>query len=134
MQPRLHAGQGAKNKREKSKGSHYKRVHDEGAESCSSGSGLLNSVYYPAAEDDHLGWQLVAAPFDPMYTVNRRDREANAASKDSFFKKLKLRVDNTAAGEAIGDSADMSPSGTAAAPMPPSTKKAPVAAAGRFGF
>ncbi|KAJ2709168.1 hypothetical protein H4R19_004388 [Coemansia spiralis] len=98
MQPRLQAGKDAKSKREKGKRSHYDRVHDDCAESSSSGgrAAILSSVCYAAAEDDNLGWQLGDEPFDPMYTVNRREREANAAGKDLFFKKLKSRAENTA--------------------------------------
>ncbi|KAJ2764711.1 hypothetical protein IWQ56_004384, partial [Coemansia nantahalensis] len=91
MPSRLHAGKAAKSSREKGKRSHYERVHDDSAGGSSGGAAaaILSSACYAAAEDDHLGWQLGDAPFDPMYTVRRREREANATGKDSFLKKLK---------------------------------------------
>ncbi|KAJ2361713.1 hypothetical protein H4S01_005145 [Coemansia sp. RSA 2610] len=73
---------------------HYKRVHDDGQPE-NEDSSRQNTFYCAAAEDDRLGWELSAAAFDPMYTVNRRNREADSESKASFFKKLKVRLEQT---------------------------------------
>ncbi|KAJ1752147.1 hypothetical protein LPJ78_001425 [Coemansia sp. RSA 989] len=75
----------------KGKKTYYKRVH-ENEPPENEDSSPKTTFYCAAAEDDHLGWSQENAVFDPMYTVNRRNRESDLASKDSFFKKLKSRL------------------------------------------
>ncbi|KAJ1860032.1 hypothetical protein LPJ73_001561 [Coemansia sp. RSA 2703] len=49
--------------------------------------------YYAAAQDDKQGWNAKTNYIDPMYTMRRREKEGNEASKESFFKRLKTRLD-----------------------------------------
>ncbi|KAJ1799802.1 hypothetical protein LPJ59_001568, partial [Coemansia sp. RSA 2399] len=70
-----------------------KRIHDSETEEQSSGTKQQQPKYYQAAgEDDHMGWEIGDDRMDPMYTMNRREREQSARGKDAFFKKLKIRT------------------------------------------
>ncbi|PIA15162.1 hypothetical protein COEREDRAFT_88022 [Coemansia reversa NRRL 1564] len=99
MHSRLKLTKGSKIKNEKSKHKHYKRVHeDENLEGNNdNNSSNQNTFLPPAAENDNLGWKLDTEYFDPMYTINRRNRENNVKDKDAFFKKLRMRLESTSA-------------------------------------
>ncbi|KAJ2055712.1 hypothetical protein GGI08_004054 [Coemansia sp. S2] len=78
------------NKRQDNAVSFYKRVH--GTDELDGGDKQGKTYYYAAAEDDKLGWSLGDDRIDPMYTMKRREKEQEAHSKDSFYKKLKIRI------------------------------------------
>ncbi|KAJ2136395.1 hypothetical protein GGH17_001981, partial [Coemansia sp. RSA 788] len=92
MQSRLPEDKSATGKK-KGTANHYKRVHED-SQLENASSSQQNTFYCAAAEDDQLGWSLGDATFDPMYTVNRRNCESDSKSKESFFKKLKVRLEN----------------------------------------
>ncbi|KAJ1859111.1 hypothetical protein IW147_004258 [Coemansia sp. RSA 720] len=92
MQSRLAEDKSATGKK-KGTAKHYKRVHED-SQLENANSNQQNAFYCAAAEDDQLGWSLGDATFDPMYTVNRRNCESDSKSKESFFKKLKVRLEN----------------------------------------
>ncbi|KAJ2457781.1 hypothetical protein GGI02_006089, partial [Coemansia sp. RSA 2322] len=78
------------NKRQEASAGFYKRVHGTSEQSGSESPAFV--FYYAAAEDDSLGWSLGDERVDPMYTMRRREREQEANSKTSFYKKLKARI------------------------------------------
>ncbi|KAJ1668682.1 hypothetical protein IW140_002030 [Coemansia sp. RSA 1813] len=68
-----------------------KRIHDTTTDEQTEND--TKAQYYSAAgEDDHMGWEIGDDRIDPMYTVQRREREQSARGKDAFFKKLKTRA------------------------------------------
>ncbi|KAJ2754657.1 hypothetical protein GGI19_002247 [Coemansia pectinata] len=81
---------GGTNKRQDNAVSFYKRVHGTDEQNGEDKQG--KTYYYAAAEDDKLGWSLGDDRIDPMYTMRRREQEQEAHSKDSFYKKLKVRI------------------------------------------
>ncbi|KAJ2611003.1 hypothetical protein H4S08_003369 [Coemansia sp. RSA 1365] len=147
MHSRLKLTKGSKVKNEKGKHKHYKRVHeDENLEGNNdNNSSNHNTFLPPAADDDNLGWKLDTEYFDPMYTINRRDRENNVKDKDAFFKKLRMRLESTGddtsknipKDDALGHDKNLSESPAAAIKCiskVDSDTKTPVAGLMGFGF
>ncbi|KAJ1878338.1 hypothetical protein H4R99_007564 [Coemansia sp. RSA 1722] len=93
-------------------------------------------LYFAAAENDNLGWDLAQRQLDPMYTMNRRNEEKNEASRDSFFKRLKTRTDTDKEQQKSGkqDMVDREQSRADTAPAVELPKKAVVFNGMRFGF
>ncbi|KAJ1819769.1 hypothetical protein LPJ60_003584 [Coemansia sp. RSA 2675] len=114
------------NKRQENSESFYKLVH--GTDEQNSGEKSVKKYYYAAAEDDKLGWSLGDERIDPMYTMRRREQEQDASSKDSFYKKLKVRIGQN-------DVEPSKPEPKAAEAIAAATKAStPSTGAMRFGF
>ncbi|KAJ2454236.1 hypothetical protein GGF42_003651 [Coemansia sp. RSA 2424] len=119
------------NKRQDNALSFYKRVH--GTDELSGGDSQGKTYYYAAAEDDKLGWALGDERIDPMFTIRRREQEQEAHSKDSFYKKLRVRIGQ-------GDPEPAKPEAKSteaiakASPTAASTSVLPSTGAMRFGF
>ncbi|KAJ2489137.1 hypothetical protein IWW37_004226 [Coemansia sp. RSA 2050] len=114
------------NKRQENAESFYKRVH--GTDEQSGGEKQGKRYYYAAAEDDKLGWSLGDERIDPMYTMRRREQEQDAHSKDSFYKRLKVRIGQ---GDVESSEAEPKAAETLSTAIKAST---PSTGAMRFGF
>ncbi|KAJ2828952.1 hypothetical protein GGI24_002260 [Coemansia furcata] len=114
-------------KRQDNAVSFYKRVH--GTDEQGGGDKQGKTYYYAAAEDDKLGWSLGDDRIDPMYTMRRREQEQEAHSKDSFYKKLKVRI-----GQNDPEPSKLEPKAAEAAAILPAAVSAPSTGAMRFGF
>ncbi|KAJ1892555.1 hypothetical protein LPJ66_006277 [Kickxella alabastrina] len=77
---------------------YYQRAH--GSTELSDGKEGVK-LYYAAAENDNLGWELGDTVVDPMYTINRRRKEEDVTSKDSFFKRLRVKLDKNSTEEVV---------------------------------
>ncbi|KAJ1892687.1 hypothetical protein LPJ66_006198 [Kickxella alabastrina] len=77
---------------------YYQRAH--GSTELSDGKEGVK-LYYAAAENDKLGWELGDTVVDPMYTMNRRRKEEDVTSKDSFFKRLRVKLDKNSTEEVV---------------------------------
>ncbi|KAJ2813343.1 hypothetical protein H4S07_000764 [Coemansia furcata] len=114
-------------KRQDNAVSFYKRVH--GTDEQNGGDKQGKTYYYAAAEDDKLGWSLGDDRIDPMYTMRRREQEQETHSKDSFYKKLKVRI-----GQNDPEPSKPGPKAAEAAAILPAAVSAPSTGAMRFGF
>ncbi|KAJ1944266.1 hypothetical protein GGF37_002277 [Kickxella alabastrina] len=82
---------------------YYQRAHG-GMELSGGEEGV--KLYYAAAENDNLGWELGDTVVDPMYTMNRRRKEEDVTSKDSFFKRLRVKLDKNSTKEVVSATAE----------------------------
>ncbi|KAJ2822915.1 hypothetical protein IWW50_004010 [Coemansia erecta] len=134
MQPRALTGQATTGK-QKSQARHYKRVHEDSLpknedESRSQAPAFLCA----AAEDDHQGWGRGNTTFDPMYTVNRRNRESDSKSKESFFKKLKVRLENNEQDDSLDSAAKVEDIAADSSKHLGESKILPCSGVMKFGF